>query len=182
MSNTQSNELFDAFADDLLIERTARPLIIIGASKIDNLLLEILSQYLLPKVAKAKDSDELLESDRPLATFSARIRICYRLGLIDTTFYKDLEKLRALRNLSAHSIEFNIFKSPVREHFANLLSSLTQRQSFKLIKERYFDATKLSHIEELQCTLLTLCALLEAIRKKTTMTKGNEDTLKIASR
>jgi hypothetical protein len=57
----QTNELFDVFAEDLLAERSARPLVIVAASRIDYLLYEMLSVFFLPKLAKAKDKDELLE-------------------------------------------------------------------------------------------------------------------------
>lgn len=110
------HDLFDAFADDLLAERMPRPLIIVGTSKVDLLLLGILDAYLLPKRAKPKHKDELLEGDRPLATFSARIKMSYRLGLIDEKLYSSLETLRNLRNPSAHSIAFDIALSPTREH------------------------------------------------------------------
>jgi hypothetical protein len=182
MHNMPISDLFDAFAEDLLGERTARPLIIIGASKVDNLLLEILNLYLLPKRAKAKDHDELLEGDRPLATFSARIKTCYRLGLIDETLYIALEQLRTLRNPSAHSIAFDIMKSPTREHLTELRKRIANRHSFRLTKERYFDHASFNKIEELQCLLLTLCVLLEAIREKTTTTGGNRIALNIAAR
>src|SRR5712691_1713619 len=107
MQKPKASELFDVFAEDLLAERSARPLVIVGASKVDHLLFEMLRIFLLPKIAKAKDQDELLEGDTPLATFSARIKMCRRLGLIDETLYVALERLRALRNLSAHSISFD---------------------------------------------------------------------------
>src|SRR5262245_27801476 len=183
MHNTQTHDLlFDNFAEDLVAERTERPLIIVGASKVDNLLFEILNLYLIPKLSKNNDPDELLEGDRPLATFSARIKMCYRLGLIDNTLYFALEKLRALRNPSAHSIGFDITKSPMREHLAELRKCTINRDSFRLTKERYFDTVELSKIEELQCVLLTLCVLLELIRKKTTTTSGNKKALNIATR
>ena len=182
MSNDATSNQFDAFADELLGERAARPLIIVGASKVDSLLLQILSHHMLPKRAKSNDSDELLEGDRPLATFSARIKLSYRLGLIDETLYVTLEQLRALRNPSAHSIAFDIAKSPTREHLAALRKSLTHRQSFRLTRERYFSASHLTETEELQCLLLSLCVLLEAIREKTSVTRGNKRTLSIASR
>jgi hypothetical protein len=102
MQSISTSDLFDAFAEDLLAERASCPLVIIGASKVDNLLLEILSLHLLPKRAKKRDQDELLEGDRPLATFSARIKMCYRLGLIGESLYLSIETLRALRNASAH--------------------------------------------------------------------------------
>lgn len=66
MHNASTSNMFDEFAEDLLGERTARPLIIIGASKVDNLLFQILNVYLLPKRATEKDQDELLEGDKPL--------------------------------------------------------------------------------------------------------------------
>ena len=57
-----------------------------------------------------------------------------------------------------------------------------KRKSFYLTKERYFDNNALSKIEELQCLLLTLCVILEAIREKTLMTCGSKTTRSIASR
>lgn len=177
-----TSDLFDAFAEDLLAERAPRPLVIVGASKVDNLLFEILSSYLLPKRAREKDQDELLENDRPLATFSARIKMCYRLGLINEPLYLSLDKLRSLRNLSAHSIVFDIGKSPTREHLAELRKGVGGRKSFHLTKERYFNLKSLHKTEELQCLLLTLCVILEAIREKTSTTCGSKAALSIANR
>jgi hypothetical protein len=182
VQKSKTRELFDAFAEDLLAERTARPLVIIGASKVDYLLLEMLRVSLLPKIAGAKDQDELLEGDAPLGTFSARIKMCRRLGLIDETLYLALERLRALRNLSAHSISFDDAKSPVREHLAELRGQIAGRRSHKLTKERYFDSAPLPALEELQCLLLTLCVLLEAIREKVEPISGNKSALNIAAR
>ena len=116
----KGGELFDAFAEDLLAERSVRPLLIVGASKADDLLLEMLRAFLLPKIAKAKQADELLEGETPLGAFGARIKVCRRLGLIDDTLYRALERLRTLRNLSAHSVSFNDAKSPVRDHLSEL--------------------------------------------------------------
>jgi len=178
----KTTELFDAFADDLLAERNCRPLVIIAASRIDYLLCEILGIFLLPKLAKGKDKDELLEGDTPLSTFSARIKICRRLGLIDETLYLALERLRTLRNLSAHSISFHDGKSPVREHFGELRKHVASRVSYQLTRERFFDQADLDAIEEWQCLLLTLCVLLEAIRDNMEPTTGNKKTLSVAAK
>ena len=182
MRKLKSCELFDAFAEDLLAERSTRPLVIVGASRVDHLLLEMLRAFLLPKIAKAKNQDELLEGDTPLSTFSARIKMCRRLGLIDETLYIALERLRALRNLSAHSLSFEDTKSPVRELLAELKRQVTKRDSYRLTKERYFDGTSLARIEEWQCLLLTLCVLLEAIRDEVGPTSGNKGALRIAAK
>jgi len=182
MQNPKSSELFDVFAEGLLAERSARPLIIVGASKADYLLLEILRAFLLPKIAKENDQDELLEGDSPLATFSARIKACRRLGLIDETLYLALKRLRTLRNLSAHSISFDHAKSPVREHLAELRKGIASRESYRLTKERSFDNAPLQALEECQCLLLTRCVLLEAIREKVVPTSVNRSALRIAAK
>jgi hypothetical protein len=179
---SKTRDRFDSFAEDLLGERNARPLIIIGASKVDDLLLEMLRGFLLPKIAKTKDQDELLEGDAPLATFSARIKICRRLGLIDETLYRALERLRTLRNLSAHSISFNAAASPIREHLSELKVRVAPRTSYGLTKARYFGSDPLQPIEDCQCLLLTLCVLLEAIRENVEPTAGNKNALNIAAK
>jgi hypothetical protein len=56
MPKANIGALFDTFAEDLLGERGVRPLIIVGASKVEYLLLEILRGFLLPKIAKPKGS------------------------------------------------------------------------------------------------------------------------------
>lgn len=182
MSNKTTSKIFDEFVDDLLKERSARSLIIVGSSKIDNLLFDILNLYLLPKRSKTKEIDELLEGDRPLATFSARIKLCYRLGIIDESLCNTLERLRALRNPSAHSIAFDITKSPAKEHITELRKCVIDRHSFHLTQRRYFDKPTKNKIEELQCILLTLCVLLEAIKERTPQTKGNKNSLHIAGK
>ena len=176
------SQLFDDFAEDLLAERNARPLIIIGAAKIEQLLLEMLATFLLPKRVKAKEQDELLEGDTPLGTFSARIKICHRLGLIDQKLCTTLELLRKIRNLCAHSISFDHAKSPVREHLTEFKRCIDGRSSYKLTRQRYFDNTDLQGIEELQCLLLTICVLLEAIQQNIKRTSGHRKALGISAR
>lgn len=173
---------FDDFADDFLAERTPRLMIIVGASKVDALLYGILAAYLLPKRAKSREQDELLEGDRPLGTFSSRIKICYRLAIVDESLYLVLETLRSIRNASAHSIAFDTGKSPIREHISELRKRVEPRSSYKWTRERYFANSSLSTVEEVQCLLLTICVLLEGVRKKTTRTKANKTTMAISKR
>jgi hypothetical protein len=182
MEKQDHSEMFDIFAEDLLAERSARPLVIIGASKVDHLLLEILRSLLLPKRNKVNDQDELLEGDSPIGTFSARIKLCRRLGLVDETLFIALERLRGLRNLSAHAISFDDSKSPVREHLSELRRQITNRQSYSLTKRRYFDAEPLQAVEQLQCLLLTLCVLLEAIRERVKPIVVNRSAVTIAAK
>lgn len=171
---------FDDFADVLRVERGVRPLFIVGASKVDHLLLEILRAYHLPKLSTGKNEDELLEGDK--CTFSTRIKMCRRLGLIDETLYLSLERLRTIRNKCAHIVAFDHSVSPFREHFSEFRKSLAGRASYSLTKKRYFDDEFANPIEEWQCLLLTICVLLESVRAKTVPTKGNAKTLRISAR
>jgi hypothetical protein len=171
---------FDDFADILQIERDARPLFIVGSSRLDQLLFEILSAYLLPKVSKGNDDDELLEGEK--CPFSVRIKMCGRLGLIDQTLYKDLERIRKIRNKCAHVVEFNHTESPAKELLSDLRRSVAARESFVLVRKRFFGDSTPNIVEDYQCVLLTLCVLLEAVRNAITQTTGNNTTLKISAR
>ena len=108
--------------------------------------------------------------------------MCRRLGFIDETLYLAIDRLRTLRNLSAHSISFDHSKAPVRDHLAELRKHIAGRRSYRWTKETYFDAATLQPIEELQCLLLTLCVLLEAVREKVKPTSGNKKALRIAAK
>lgn len=179
--STQDLELFDSFADELLVERNARPLLIVGASKIDHLLMEILRGFLLPKLSKGKEQDELLEGDSPLGTFSSRIKLCRRLGLIDETLYSSLERLRAIRNLSAHSVSFDYMGSPIRDRIADFRVHISKRRSFALTRTRYFGPETLNPIEDLQCMLLTVCVVLEALGRRVRRVSTNKRATQISA-
>jgi DNA-binding MltR family transcriptional regulator len=172
----------DSFAEDLQAEPNARSIVIVGASRIDNSLLEILRTFLLPKKSTAKNSDELLEGDNPLGTFSSRIKMCYRLGLVDETLYSVLDEIRRVRNLCAHEVAFDGTKSPARDHLGLLKSQLCERRSYKLTQKRYFGTDALSAMNEWQCLILTVCTLLEATRQTVDQVAVNQKSLKITAR
>lgn len=175
-------DLFDSFVEDLLGERNARPVIIVGASRIDDLLFRILKKFLLPKSAKKSQQDELLEGDNPIGTFSSRIKMVYRLGIIDVKLFLALERVRALRNKSAHSIEFDPQKSPIRDHISELKKNISPRKSYTMTKDRYFKNIQLDPIKEIQCTLITICVLLEAISEKICAIGIHQETVEISKK
>jgi hypothetical protein len=76
-----------------------RAAVIVGAAKLDESLYQMLVAFLLPV---GSSNDELLDSDRPLGTFSARIHACQRLGLIDAELARALHLIRRIRNSFAH--------------------------------------------------------------------------------
>lgn len=174
-----NTDLFDTFVEDLLGEKLHRPLIIVGASKIDDLLYSILSKFLL--ASKDIKDDDLLKGDNPISTFSSRIKLTSRLGIIDEKLFKTLEQVRKLRNLCAHSIIFDIKKSPVREHIAELKKGLITRNSFTLTKSRFF-TEPMKETDELQCMLVTICVILEAINEVVIKTAGIDVALQISKK
>ena len=79
-----------------------RAAVILAAAKLDLQLVQLLQRRL---VACASSNDELLDGDSPLGTFSSRINLTYRLGLIDAEFARALHLVRRIRNAFAHEID-----------------------------------------------------------------------------
>jgi len=91
---------FSNFMDEF-VDESDRAAVILGAAKIEFLLGQILDKYFTPCLA---NTDDLLEGDAPLGTFSAKIKICHRLGLLDDVFIKLLNIFIKLRNGFAHEV------------------------------------------------------------------------------
>ncbi len=164
---------FDEFADELQAERNPRSLIILASAKTDTQLRAILDKFLGSKVAKANDQDELLDGDAPLSTYSSRIKICQRLGLIDESLAKILEKLRGIRNQAAHWISFAPADSPVRDQFVLLRSAIEKRSSYRLTVDRFWDRQPIQdEPHRMQAVLLTVCVLLESVSTKVERFRG----------
>lgn len=115
-------EEFSKFALDFKNE-SDRAAVILGAAKLDIILFQILQNYLKPAPS---GKDELLEGDSPLATFSSRINMCHRLGLITDEFARALHLIRRIRNSFAHemssvSLDSGAHKDRIRELVAPFL-------------------------------------------------------------
>ncbi|EIV8661244.1 hypothetical protein MA784_004663 [Vibrio parahaemolyticus] len=79
-----------------------RAAVIVGAPFLDELLKEILINYLVPDT---KNSDkELFNGSGPLSTFSSKINMSYRLGLISNQERTLLNCIRGIRNDFAHQL------------------------------------------------------------------------------
>ncbi len=91
-------EYFQHFMEQFQ-EETDRAAVILGAAKLDSLLYDLLVRVLRPSTSGA---DDLLDGEAPLSTFSAKIRICYRLNVVDDEFARALHLVRRIRNDFAH--------------------------------------------------------------------------------
>lgn len=118
---------FTSFVEEFKAE-SDRAAVILGAAKLDYLLYQVLSKYLLPSVGSR---DELLEGDAALATFSSRINICYRLGLIDGEFARALHLIRKIRNSFAHEVSgCKLDTGPHRDRVRELAAPFIKHKRF----------------------------------------------------
>jgi hypothetical protein len=171
-------DAFDLFVEDFLGEKLDRTLVIVGASKVDELLFRILLKFLVPPI-NPKD-DDLLEGDSPISSFSSRIKLAHRLGILDKELMQIIDQVRKIRNLCAHRVEFDLAKVPGRDHLSNIKRTLTKRSSFVLSKKRYFNDELKSSTQELQCMIIAICVVLAAIHEKITKTEGIKEALSIS--
>jgi hypothetical protein len=85
-----------------LSDESIRGKILILTAQIDNLLSEMLKRVLKP--ARQKKDDELFRPIGPLDSFSSRVAMAYRLGLICGGDADALDLLRKIRNDCAHTM------------------------------------------------------------------------------
>jgi DNA-binding MltR family transcriptional regulator len=80
-----------------------RACVIVAGAMLDELLRSLLLAYLVPTTTS---DDPLFDTvNAPLATFSARIEIAFRCGIISQRFARDLHLVRKIRNDFAHNIQ-----------------------------------------------------------------------------
>jgi DNA-binding MltR family transcriptional regulator len=84
-----------------LASESDRGAALIGCSLLEDDLEQLLRSA-MSRSADQKRVDSLFSGFAPLATFSAKISVCYALGLIDETLFHDLEIIRKIRNRFAH--------------------------------------------------------------------------------
>lgn len=93
-------DAYEAFVREFKDE-SDRAAVILGVAKLDSQMYQILKRLLGPTPNR---DDELLDGDTPLATFSAKIAVLHRLGVIDPGFARSLHLIRKIRNAFAHEV------------------------------------------------------------------------------
>lgn len=109
---------------DIFVQETDRAAAILSASYLETLLEQFLRVHLI----QSRVVDEMFQGNGPLASFSARIALCYALGLISEEIYRDLTLIRRIRNHFAHNIEKASFQDPVVQ---SRCSELALHKNFK---------------------------------------------------
>lgn len=90
------------FLRDEFDKESDRAAVILVASLIDECLTALLKGHLVPI---AQSQDALFDSaTAPLATFSAKIDMAHRVGLLSAKLCRDIHLVRKIRNSFAHDI------------------------------------------------------------------------------
>lgn len=131
-----------------------RGIVILSAAHLDDRLKDLLTAFF---VDSPKAVQDLLENDGPVATFSARTRLAFCLGLLTDDERADLDLIRRTRNEAAHlatKVDFGVVTSPITQRCGNFrtLSERTMegttdaRDRFMLVVA--WLAVKIAHVRE----------------------------------
>lgn len=174
-----TNQEIDDIIESIIDEKNDRALLILSSSLIDDLLYHILNKYLLDPL---KSNDEnLLKGDNPLGTFSSRIKMVYRIGIIDKSFLIILDKIRDIRNKCAHRTNIKADKSPIKEDLLHLYKLLEGKESISLTKRRYLIDEE-TVFAEIKTAYITICIILKAIYDKIEPINPNLELIKISKK
>lgn len=111
------------------LNESDRACVVLGAAKVDQFLGQILKASLAPNTSR---SDELFEGMGPLSSFSAKILLCHRLGLINGALARALHLLRRLRNDFAHETSgSSLCEGSHRDRVVELCRPFQGLQSFR---------------------------------------------------
>lgn len=132
----RTQEEFEEFAREFKSE-SDRAAVILGASKLDQLLGMILERYLLPCPVS---NDHLFDANGPLGNFSSKIDFAYRLGLINSQYCKSIHLIRRIRNAFAHEVYgAKLNNGSHRDRVKALVSPFVAHSWFLDIKKTYFN-------------------------------------------
>jgi hypothetical protein len=85
------------------------------------------------------NQDDLLNGDSPLSSFSSRINICYRLGLIEPKFTRALHLVRKIRNIFAHETSGSSLDSGShRDRVRELVAPFLQIKEYINMRDKHF--------------------------------------------
>jgi hypothetical protein len=144
MNNQTHVDDFKAFVAEFAKE-SERALVVLTAARLDFLLFRILQKYLVPDTAKV---DDFFENQGPGATFSSKIMLSYRLGLIDRQFVSSLNLLRRIRNDFAHEpTDCSLAKGKYRDQVRSLCAPFKKSEFFDFFREECFSGESDVRIE-----------------------------------
>ncbi|OJH09106.1 MAG: hypothetical protein AOY29_07330 [Alcanivorax borkumensis] len=147
MSEFSGSEAAELFSDyyELISEESDRGAVIVAASILDESLGEILKTFLLRPSTK---KDNLLEGAyAPLGSFSAKIELSFRLGIIRKPIRQQLMLFKSIRNDVAHRLSVaSLQDEKCRSRLAEILNT-TPDITHQMIKILIQAGLDISHKE-----------------------------------
>lgn len=133
-------------------EESDRAAVVLGASKLDQMLGLVLERFLLPCPNR---TDQLFDNNGPLGTFSAKIDVCHRLGLIDSEFCKAIHLVRRIRNSFAHEVYgASLNNGSHKDRIKSLYAPIKNVSAVSWLRKEFFDGVDDSRADF--CTALGL--------------------------
>jgi hypothetical protein len=116
-----------------LAEESERSAVVLGAARLDVSLEKLLKGIMHHH---PDGNDNLFDPDRPLGTFSAKIALAYRLGLIDGSYEHALQMIRRIRNDFAHSTsKSSLSVSPHKNRVDELVKEVSKHGFFSKVRQ-----------------------------------------------
>jgi hypothetical protein len=139
--------------------------VVLGAERVNVALEALLMAFLRPSLTK---TDALFSSDGALATFSRKIELAHRLGLIDSRFRQALDLVRRLRNDFAHATKVETLEEQRHADRVRALSALISRGNPKTLEGLEIAFRKGAGLGTLPCaylaSVMVLLLKLELVR------------------
>ena len=136
-----------------LAEESDRSAVILGAARLDLALERLLKQVMHHHPG---GNDNLFDPDRPLGSFSAKIALSYRLGLIDHDLEHSLQITRRLRNDFAHSADkAYLADSPHEDRVRELTKDLQRSDTWEEAHPAFIEKTDSKPLADF-CTAMTV--------------------------
>jgi hypothetical protein len=105
-----TREEIKAALDAIMDDPNDRAAILMGAALIENVLRTVIQNRMIE--LSETEQENLFGRDAPLSSFSGLIRIGYAFGYFDDVVKRDLDRLREIRNIFAHSQRAIGFQTP----------------------------------------------------------------------
>ena len=142
---------------DEILGQTDRAAAIVAFAYLDDTLTEVIQSHLHNFKHKGENIRRtMFQGAGPLATFSARRRLAYLLGIFGPKTYADLGRLAQIRNEFAHTRSRRTFKS---QRIKNLCEALTTRTRAKIPAKPPYTKARLEYTS----AIIVLCGGLQAI-------------------
>ena len=150
-----------------LCQESERAAVVLGAAAVDTNLEALLISQLIPC---AQESDELFDNDRPLGSFSAKIALARRMGIMSDGFARALHLVRRIRNEFAHSIdELTLSSGACGNRLTELARLCRENKGFNAMEDALSPIDISAELKTFACCLAAILAevsWVDAVREK----------------